>query len=79
MEGIIDYAVQKLFSKWRTKKAIKPAAEKPRIELDIFIEDSSNSSVNTLAWALRIQKITPKQTETKNHDSTKFVKLQLEY
>ena len=45
-EELIDYAVQKFLSKGRTKKAVKSPAKIPRIEPDVFIEDSSDSSDN---------------------------------
>ena len=46
MEEFIDYAVQKFFSKWQTKKAVEPPAKNWWIEPDVFIKDSSNSSDN---------------------------------
>ena len=45
-EEVINHAVQKFLSKRRTKKAVEPPAKSPRIEPDIFIEDSSDSSDN---------------------------------
>ena len=45
MEEFIDYAVQKFFSKWQTKKAVEPPAKNWWIEPDVF-KDSSNSSDN---------------------------------
>ena len=43
-EEFIDYAVQKFFSKWQTKKAVEPPAKNQWIELDVFIKNSSDSS-----------------------------------
>ena len=43
-EELIDYAVQTFISKRRTKKTVKPPAKPPRIEPDVIIKSSSDSS-----------------------------------
>ena len=43
-EELIDYAVQTFISKRRTKKTVKPPAKPPRIEPDVIVKNSSDSS-----------------------------------
>ena len=43
-EELTDYAVQTFISKRRTKKTVKPPAKPPRIEPDVIIKSSSDSS-----------------------------------
>ena len=45
-EELIDCAVQNFLSKRRMKKAVEPPAKNLRIEPDVSIEDSSDSSDN---------------------------------
>ena len=45
-EELIDCAFQNFLSKRRMKKAVEPPAKNPRIEPDVSIKDSSDSSDN---------------------------------